>query len=97
MSKPRNDKLPWWTRNGEYAERKLNAVEAQPFYAELRGKAIAGMEAGGNTLWFERLLAELGHEAAVRSSPLGRDLRPLLSLVTTPIDLRHSIFGWTAL
>ncbi len=47
---------------GEYTERKLNAAEAHPFYRELQGKVIVGMEACGNTLWFERLLAELGHE-----------------------------------
>ncbi len=50
------------TETGEYQERKLTAAEAQPFYAELTGKVIVGMEACGNTLWFERLLAELGHE-----------------------------------
>ncbi len=47
---------------GEYTERKLNAAEAHPFYRELQGKVMVGMEACGNTLWFERLLAELGHE-----------------------------------
>jgi hypothetical protein len=42
MVKPRSNKLPWSTGNGEYAERKLNAVEAQAFYAELRGKVNVG-------------------------------------------------------
>ena len=50
------------SETGEYMERKLKAAEAQSFYAELKGKVIVGMEACGNTLWFERLLAELGHE-----------------------------------
>ena len=48
--------------SGEYTERKLKAAEAQPFYSQLQGKVMVGMEACGNTLWFERLLAELGHE-----------------------------------
>lgn len=45
------------TETGEYAERKLKAVEAQPFYAGRKGKVMVGREACGNTLWFERDLA----------------------------------------
>ncbi len=50
------------TETGEQTERKLNRSEAIAFYRGLEGKAIVGMEACGNTLWMERLLAELGHE-----------------------------------
>jgi transposase len=50
------------TETGEHTERKLTPAEARQFYAELKGQVIVGMEASGNTLWFERLLAGLGHE-----------------------------------
>ena len=37
--------------------------QARRFYEGLRGQPVLiGMEASGNSLWFERLLAELGHE-----------------------------------
>lgn len=37
--------------------------QARRFYEELRGQPVLiGMEASGNSLWFERLMAELGHE-----------------------------------
>jgi transposase len=36
--------------------------EAHRFYASLPGPARVGMEAVGNAQWFQRLLAELGHE-----------------------------------
>ena len=47
---------------GEYTERKLTPEEARQFYAELQGPVLVGMEACGNTLWLERLLASLGIE-----------------------------------
>ena len=50
------------TETGEYTERKLTPEEARQFYAELKGPVLVGMEACGNTLWFERLLASLGIE-----------------------------------
>jgi len=50
------------TETGEYTEGKLTAAQARPFYGALQGAVMVGMEACGNTLWFERLLAELGHE-----------------------------------
>ena len=49
-------------QTGEYTERKLTPEEARQFYAELKGPVLVGMEACGNTLWFERLLASLGIE-----------------------------------
>ena len=37
--------------------------QAREFYEALRGQPVLiGMEASGNSLWFERLMAELGHE-----------------------------------
>ena len=50
------------TETGEYTERKLTPEEVRQFYAGLRGPVLVGMEACGNTLWFERLLASLGIE-----------------------------------
>ena len=50
------------TRTGEQTEKKLTPAEAVQFYSQLPGPVLVGMEACGNTLWFERLLAKLGHE-----------------------------------
>ena len=50
------------TESGEYTEWKLAPNEARQFYAEMKGPVLVGMEACGNTVWFERLLASLGHE-----------------------------------
>ena len=50
------------TETGEQTERKLTPAEAVQFYSQLPGPVLVGMEACGNTLWFERLLARLGHE-----------------------------------
>ena len=49
-------------QTGEYTERRLTPDEARQFYAELKGPVLVGMEACGNTLWLERLLAWLGIE-----------------------------------
>jgi transposase len=51
------------TDTGELIERRLwHPADAEVFYRALRGPVRVGMEASGNTLWFERLLAGLGHE-----------------------------------
>ncbi len=53
------------TETGEYGNRRLehSKGEAEQFYGGLRGEVVrVGMEAGGHSLWFERLLGELGHE-----------------------------------
>src|SRR3974390_1229859 len=52
------------TESGELMERRLEHAhgEARAFYAELQGQVRVGIEATGHTRWFERLLAELGHE-----------------------------------
>ncbi len=50
------------TETGEQSERRLDRSAAIMFYRGLEGRVVVGMEACGNTLWFERLLAEHGHE-----------------------------------
>jgi len=52
------------TTTGELVTRRLEHEngEARKFYAGLGEKARVGIEATGCTQWFERLLAELGHE-----------------------------------
>ena len=51
---------------GEYTERRLThsngGEEVRKFYRALTGPVLVGMEASGQSQWFERLLAELGHE-----------------------------------
>lgn len=49
------------TETGEHTEKRLTPEEAIQFYRQLHGPVVVGMEACGNTLWFERLLAQLGH------------------------------------
>jgi transposase len=50
------------TETGEHVEKRLTPAEAVPFYQQLGGPVVVGLEASGNTLWFERLLAGLGHQ-----------------------------------
>jgi hypothetical protein len=49
---------------GEFIERRLEheSGEARAFYAALSGPVRVGIEATGHARWFERMLAELGHE-----------------------------------
>lgn len=49
---------------GELVERRLEheSGEARRFYAGLGGGVRVGIEATGHTRWFERMLAELGHQ-----------------------------------
>jgi transposase len=51
-------------QTGEYREKRLShRQEAEQFYRSLAGQTVrVGMEACGYYPWFERLLAELGHE-----------------------------------
>lgn len=53
------------TESGEYVERKLDhgSGEAQRFYEGLKGRRVViGMEACGNSGWFEHMVAEMGQE-----------------------------------
>jgi transposase len=51
------------SETGEQEEKRLTPAEAVAFYSQLQGQeVVVGMEASGNTLWFERLLAGLGHQ-----------------------------------
>jgi transposase len=52
------------TETGELIERRLEHAngEARAFYAGWQGPVRVGIEATGHTRWFERMLAELGHE-----------------------------------
>src|SRR5216684_5490009 len=49
------------TETGEHTEKRLTPEEAAQFYKQLQGPVVVGMEACGNTLWLERLLAQFGH------------------------------------
>jgi len=76
-------------------ERRLDhgSGEAQAFYRNLQGPVRVGIEATGPVHWFERLLAELGHElwigdsAKIRASEVRkqktdeRDARLILDLL----------------
>lgn len=53
------------TETGECGQRRLEHGngDAEQFYRDLQGQSVrVGMEAGGHSLWFERLLGDLGHE-----------------------------------
>src|ERR1700682_1301057 len=48
---------------GELVERRLlHTEEARAFYEGLQGPVLVGIEASGNTHWFESLLARCQHE-----------------------------------
>ena len=81
--------------SGEITERRLEHENggARKFYAALAGPARIGMEATGYARWFERMLAEQGHElwvgnaAAIRAARVrkqktnSRDARHILDLL----------------
>ena len=83
------------SETGELTERRLEHAkgEARAFYANLQGRVRVGIEATGHTRWFERMLAELGHElwigdaAQIRASMVrkqktdARDAAHLLQLL----------------
>jgi transposase len=82
---------------GELTERRLDhqTGEVEAFYRNLQGPVRVGIEATGPIRWFERLLAELGHElwigdsAKIRASEVRkqktdeRDARLILDLLLT--------------
>ena len=50
-------------QSGEVKQMRLgHRAEAEAFYRSLASPALVGMEACGHYPWFERLLAECGHE-----------------------------------
>jgi transposase len=51
------------TETGEVQEKKLMHAsgEAEKFYRELEAPAVVGMEATGNSRWFELMVDKLGH------------------------------------
>ena len=85
------------TDTGEMVTRRLEheSGEARAFYTTLPKPSLIGMEATGYTQWFERLVAELGHElwvgdpAAIRARAVRRqktdtrDAEHLLDLLLT--------------
>src|ERR1700694_3556357 len=53
---------------GEIVEKALSherKEEVRTFYAGLEGPVRVGIEAGGQSQWFERMLAEFGHEVCI--------------------------------
>jgi transposase len=58
------------TETGELVERRLEHAngEARAFYASLPKPVLVGIEATGPIRWFERMLAELGHELWIGDS-----------------------------
>src|SRR6202047_1361634 len=52
------------TETGELVERRLEHEngEARAFYASLPKQVLVGMEDTGYAQWFERMLAEQGHD-----------------------------------
>lgn len=55
----------WDQATGEVLERALSherKEEVRAFYAGLQGPVRVGIEASGQSQWFERLLTELGHQ-----------------------------------
>ena len=84
---------------GEVRELKLLHAggDAERFYRELEGPVLIGMESTGNTLWFERLMEQLGHElwigdaAQIRASYVRRqktDKRDAAHILQLLIDKR---------
>jgi transposase len=56
----------WDQRTGEVLEKALSherKEEVRAFYAGLQGPVRVGIEASGQSQWFEGMLTELGHEA----------------------------------
>lgn len=85
------------TETGEVVRRRLEHEngEARAFYASLPKGSLIGIEATGYTQWFERMVAEMGHElwvgdpAKIRASEVrrqktdARDAEHLLDVLLT--------------
>lgn len=63
---PSYQQIVLWDRDGgEVVEKSLSherKEEVRAFYAGLEGPVRVGIEASGQSQWFERMLTELGHE-----------------------------------
>ena len=58
----------WDQATGEVVEKALSherKEEVRAFYAGLQGPAQVGIEASGQSQWFEQMLSELGHEVRI--------------------------------
>lgn len=64
--RPSYQQIAMWDRGtGEIVEKSLShqrKEEVRAFYAGLERPVRVGIEASGQSQWFERMLAELGHE-----------------------------------
>lgn len=78
------------TETGELIERRLDHSngKAKKFYAELQKPVRVGMEAAGYAQWFERMLAQLGHELWVGDAAAIRAAR-VRKQKTDVLDARH--------
>ena len=78
------------TETGEIVERRLLHAdgEAQRFYESLSGEVLVGIESSGNTLWFERLLAQLRHKLLIGDATAIRAAAPRRQKCD-PRDARH--------
>jgi transposase len=66
------------TETGEVVERRLEQEdgEAKRFYEGLKEAALVGIESTGYALWFQEMLAELGHELVVGDAAKIRAMNP---------------------
>jgi len=72
---------------GELVKRRLKhgSGEVESFYRSFSGPVVVGVEASGNTYWFESLLGRLGHQfwlgdaAAIRQQD-GRKQKPMVAM-----------------
>jgi transposase len=66
---PSYQQIAWWDQaSGELVEKSLGherKEEVREFYAGLEGPVVVGIEASGQSQWFERMLTELGHEVRI--------------------------------
>ena len=78
------------SETGELTEKRLvhGDGEAQRFYESLRGPVRVGVESSGNMLWFERLLARLGHRLLIGDATAIRAANPR-EQKCDPRDARH--------
>jgi len=79
------------TETGELIERRLYHAdgEAQRFYESLSGPVRVGVEASGNMLWFERLLAKLKQELWIGDASEIHARHPRKQQLTDKRDAQH--------